>query len=207
MATYGGVVLAMVASGILLDHLRADELGESVGVRVMILGLQAFIGRATAIHVLPITLAGVIVTIAVGLVVVLGQRTGWRGVLFVVLALLMVFSYGRTRARVDAALNAWAMATAMEPVRDDVLAGQSAVRMRFVPDSEHPAASLGQQHQRRLVYQFYLPHQALYTDGTEPSRANAPYVFAPLRDPTMLANDAELVWSDPGVSIGLWFDP
>ena len=62
VATYGGVVLAMVASGILLDHLRADELGESVGVRVMILGLQAFIGTATAIHVLPITLAGVIVT-------------------------------------------------------------------------------------------------------------------------------------------------
>ena len=98
VATYGGVVLAMVGSGILLDHLRADELGKGVGVRVMILGLQAFIGTATAIHVMPITLAGVIVTITVGLVVVLGQRTGWRGALLVVLALLMVFSFGRTRA-------------------------------------------------------------------------------------------------------------
>jgi hypothetical protein len=207
LLTYGGVILATLLTGLLVNALRADQLAENVGVRVMILGLQTFLGTASAIRALPITLAGVVVMAAVALLVAIVQRTGWRAVLFVGLALLMVLSFGRTRARIDAGLNAWAMAGPMEPVRDDILADQDAVRMMFVPDSQHPTASLGKQRQRRLVYQFYLPHQALYTDGLEPDRDAVPYVFAPLLDPTMLANGAELVWSDPSVAIGLWFDP
>jgi hypothetical protein len=205
--TYGAVIATTIVTGLALYALRADELAEGIGVRVMILGLQTFIGTARSIDVLPITFAAVAVAAAVALAALAGQRLRWRGLLFVVLAVLIVVGYGRTRARIDAGLNAWAMATAMQPVRDDILADQSAVRMMFVPNGEHPLASLGQQRQRRLVYQFYLPQQALYTDGNEPDRADIPYVFAPLEDPTMLGNDAELVWSDPGVPIGLWFDP
>ena len=207
LVTFAGVIGATLVTGLLVNALRADQLAENVGVRVMILGLQTFLGTASAIRALPITLAGVVVMAAVAVMAVIVQRTGWRAVLFVGLGLLMVLSFGRTRARIDAGLNAWAMAGPMEPVRDDILADQDAVRMMFVPDSQHPTASLGQQRQRRLVYQFYLPHQALYTDGLEPDRNAVPYVFAPLLDPTMLANGAELVWSDPSVAIGLWFDP
>ena len=58
-----------------------------------------------------------------------------------------------------------------------------------------------------MLYQYYLPANPVIRDTDPAPQPWTPYVFAPLGDPDLVAAGAELLWRDPGVSIGLWEEP
>jgi hypothetical protein len=198
------VVIALVAAGVTLHLLRDEELRAGGAVRSMVLGLQAYVGEATAIRVLPVTVTAVLVSAVVIVTAVLAQS---RGALLLVAVVLLAVGYARTRPIVDRGMNSWAVAGDVQRVRDTILPPGAAVGIHFVPDGEDPAASWSEQRLRAMLYQFYLPENPLYRDGDLPPDRPTPFVFAPLGDPALTAAGAEVVWRDPRVAVGLWIDP
>lgn len=204
----GGVALVAIGLATALWWLRADELRQGLGVRSMILGLQPLIGPVRAILVPGVTALAVVVTALAALTAVLARRgrTG-AGLAAVVVIVALGVAHGRTSDNVDGALNSWNYSASMEPLRDAILADQTQVRVRFVPNSEDPAANTSQQRQRRMIYQFYLPDIAMYLDGDLPAGSEARYVFAPEDDPVLMSRGAQVVWTDPKVPMALYDDP
>jgi hypothetical protein len=200
------VALAIIGTGALLYVLRADELRSDAGVRSMILGLQSFTGRSDSIEVLQITLVGTLVAGVVVTATMLGNVRRCRGSVFVALFVLSLVGGARTRTIIDANLNAWATAGAVQGVRGGDLPTGAAFRFKFVPDRDDPAATYTQQRQRAMLYQFYLPGNPMSVDGAQPADLAPLYVFAPIDDVGLTASGAEVVWRDPVVPIGLWVD-
>ena len=198
------VVLALVAAGLTLHLLRDEELRAAGLVRSMVLGLQAYVGEASSIRALPVTVTAVVV---ITVVVVTAVVAPSRGAVVLVAVVLLAVGYARTRPIVDRSMNSWAVAEDVRTVRDTILPADVAVRIRLVPDEEDPAASWSDQRLRAMLYQFYLPENPLYRDSDLPPDRSTPYVFAPLGDPALTAAGAELVWRDPRVAVGLWVDP
>ncbi|MET0147482.1 MAG: hypothetical protein ABW328_22260 [Ilumatobacteraceae bacterium] len=199
------VVGVLAVTGTVLRILRDDELQASGGVRPMVLGLIGYVREAPGIRVVGITVtAALLVTGIVAMSIVARGRA--RGALVLVgVSVLLATGFVRTRDVVDRGTNGWGIADGMASIAA-VLPEDVAVREKLVPQSEDPSANWSQQRLRSMLYQYYLPHNALYRDGASDQPAT-PYVFAPLGDPDLLAAGAEVVWRDPGVSIGLWKEP
>lgn len=197
------VIGALVGTGLVLSATRQRDLRAGGMVRSMVLGLLAHVGDGT-VEVLSTTfvaaaLAAVISLLALGV----GARAR-APTLVVAAALLVSAGYARTRPVVDAGLNTWADAAAVEEVRGTLLPAGEMVRDRIGTSSR---VSTGEQRLRAKLYQFYLPANALYLDGDLPGGVWTPYVFAPLDDRTLVDAGATVVWRDPTVAIGLWVEP
>jgi hypothetical protein len=199
------VAAITVAAALVLVALKGDELRETV-TRAMVLGFQAVTGADATVPVVLVTSVSLVVGAALVVAAIAGRDH--RSVpLLVTVVLVLTWAGVRTRDVVDMSLNAWQRSGAVASLRDGPLQPGQAVRFRQVPTSERPSASWSDQRQRRMLYQFYLPHTPMYLDGDPRTDALTPYVFAPLRDPELSASGAELLWRDPSVSIGLWREP
>ncbi len=196
------VATAAIGAGVYLtsdDDLRAQSL-----LRPMVLGLVPYV-RNARLHVVDVTIVAVAL-MAVGLGAVVVARRGWwrQGVALAMAVVVLWAGYVRTRPVLDGALNSWASAGVVEEVRDTILPAGAPVRARFVDDA---LMTVGAQRLRAALYEFYLPENPLYVDGTMPDGRFTPYVFAPLDDDELAATGAEVVWRDPHVGIGLWVEP
>lgn len=198
------IVAALVVCGGVLWLTKDDVLGGNSLLRPMVLGLVAYLRRAP-LDVLAVTLAAAAVT-ALVFAAALVPRTRARLALVSVLAVaLFAVGYVRTRPVVDSALNSWSNASTLGEVRGVTLDDGVPVRLR-IPDrdgTEQTDQRRSQLRQRRAVYEFFLPENPLFLDGALPAGESSPFVFAALDDPQLVGH-AELVWRDPGASIGLW---
>ena len=96
-----------------------------------------------------------------------GRRTWrWWPVVAVLVPVLAV-GYVRTGDVVDVTRNSWAINDASIDRLRDALPSGAAVRFRVVPDSQDPTARWGDQRLRTMVYQFYLPTNAMTEDGAD----------------------------------------
>ena len=199
-----GVIVVTALCGVVLRLTSDDELRAQALLRPMVLGLIGY-ARSARLAVLGVTVAAVVL-MAIGLVLVVAARRGWwrQGIALALVAGLLVAGYRRTQPVLDAALNSWADAGAVEEVRGAVLAPGDVVRVRFSDDS---VVKVGVQRLRAALYEFYLPENPLYVDGDVPGDRWTPFVLAPIDDPELLDGDAEIVWRDPEIGIGLWVEP
>ena len=198
------VIVVTALCGVILRLTSDDELRAQALLRPMVLGLHGY-GRGARLAVLSVTVSAVVV-MAIGLVLVVVARRGWwrQGLALAFVAGLLVVGYRRTQPVVDAALNSWTDAGAIEEVRGEILEPGVPVRVRFTDDS---VVKVGVQRLRAALYEFYLPENPLYVDGAVPGGGETPFVLAPVDDPELLAGDAEVVWRDPELGIGLWVEP
>ncbi len=199
-----GVVLAVLGvAALVVEAARGDALAEPGIVRAMVLGLAAFTGfDAIDVPAISVFAALVIVVVAVAALVVRRRRRWWPVV--AVLVPVLAVGYVRTGDVVDVTLNSWAINDAsIERLRDALPSGEP-VRFRVVPNSQDPTARWGDQRLRTMVYQFYLPTNAMTEDAAEVAPG---YVFAPIGDPDLTAAGGEVRWRDPRFRIGLWLVP
>jgi len=199
-----GAVLAVLAiTAVVLEAARGDALAEPGIVRAMVLGLAAFTGLG-AIDVSAISIGAALVIGAVAAAALVGRRAWrWWPVVAVLVPVLAV-GYVRTGDVVDVTRNSWAINEASIERLRGVLPSGEAVRFRVVPDSQDPTARWGDQRLRTMVYQYYLPTNAMTEDGADVTPG---YVFAPIGDPDLTAAGAEVRWRDPRFPIGLWLVP
>jgi hypothetical protein len=195
----------MVATGVALETTHHEELRAPGIVRLMVLGIIGYDPAEATIEVGRVTAVSVAVLAMIGAFAVAAQPRPTRAPLFALLVVLVAVGYARTRPVVERGLNAWAVADAVEDVRGSVLP-PGPVRYRVVPDDSRPSATTAEQRQRAIVYQFYLPENTLYFEGSGDLRQWTPYVFAPVNDDRLVAADARIVWRDPAVAIGLWIE-
>ena len=200
------VVAATVACGVALRVWRDGDLRTPGAVRSMMLGLLAHLGATTEVRVIGITVVAVVLMAALGLLATAGRGRARSVIVGVSLAVLVVGGDARTRPVVDRGVNSWDIADDVSGLAG-VLPEGATVRMRLVPTREDPSATWAQQRLRSMLYQFYLPHNAVVRDAVPAPTPWTPYVFAPLHDADLEAAGAELLWRDPGVSIGLWEEP
>jgi hypothetical protein len=186
-----------------LSLTKADELAEAGMVRSMVLGVLGFLGRAR-MQVGPATMLAAALATAL-VVVALAMRQDRRAPIIGATAVVLVLAgYVRTRPVVDAALNAWTTASGVGALRGTVLPPGAPVRDRVARSA---LTSIGQQRQRLMLYEFYLPDNPFYRDGHTPDGVFAPYVFAPVDTPTLRDRGAQIVWRDPVAAIALWVEP
>ncbi|MET0324570.1 MAG: hypothetical protein ABW219_05045 [Ilumatobacteraceae bacterium] len=200
------VVAVTVGAGLVLRVWRDDELRAAGAVRSMMLGLLVHLGPSTQIRTVGITVVAAVLMVALvgGAVVASGRMR--QVIVGVSLTVLLVGGYARTRPVVDRGSNSWDIAADLRGL-PDVLPAGATVRMRLVPSRDDPSATWAQQRLRSMLYQFYLPANSVIRDTDPAPRPWTPYVFAPLRDPDLVAAGAELLWRDPAVSMGLWEEP
>jgi hypothetical protein len=204
----GAVAAATLAFGAVLHGLRDDELRASAGVRPMILGLQAFIGRPSSIKVIGITLVSIALLAGVIAVAALGRQVRAAPVVLLAVAVLVAVGDRRTRDIVDRNINGWAPTGVIADIRGTILPDHAPVDYFIVPDSQKPAAGQGKQRQRMAVYQFFLPRNE-FTVVTDPTQLSeeTPFVFAPAGNPDLVAAGAVIVWQDRSVPLALWVEP
>lgn len=200
----GAVAAATALIGLVLWATSDAELAAPDVLRMMVLGLAPFV-QTSPLDVLAVTAAavGLIATVA-GALALTRRTKARRAVAAVLVAALLALGYARARPVTDSALNTWASASAVQDVSGTLLPRGADVRNRLVPES---SVSIGAQWQRAMLYEFYLPFNTMYREGGEQPVDPTPYVFAPLDDPELRKRDAELLWRDPYVSIGLWQEP
>lgn len=195
----------LVGSGIGVHYVNGNALKEAVGVRPMIAGLVPFIGSGRSLEMT--YLVGVAGAFFVVLLVV-ARWPGWRSVgLVIVLSAALIGGGIRTHRGLSLRLNTWEKAVAVRAVQTDGLLPEGiVVGFKFVKESEHPSVNWDDQRRRAQLYQFYLPdHEFARDRGLDDSVG--PYVFAPLKDKDLVAADAKLLWSEPGIQMGLWLEP
>lgn len=203
-ALASGVVIAMVSSGIGVYLLHDETLSESVGVRPMIAGLLPWLGTNGSIHALWLTAAGVAGFLVL---LVLARWPGPRSaVLIGVVTVGLAVGGVRAHEALARQLNGWGVAAAVIEIDDGIVPTDATLGVRFVRDSDDPAASWNVQRRRAQLYQMYLPnHRFLRDQGTDDSVG--PYVFAPVGDPALVEVGAEVLWTDPGTGVALWREP
>jgi len=198
-----GVAAAIAATAVVLQVWRDEALGAQGAVRAMVLGLAAYSDEIT-IDVVAISRLALILVAVVGAAALVARRLDCRWAVLAVLLPLLAVSWVRARDVLDSNINSWALADATADRLRDALPSGEAVRFRVVPNDKDPAATWGDQRLRTMVYQFYLPQNAMTEDGP---KVGPGYVFAPLFDPDLLAAGGDVRWRDPRVRIGLWFVP
>jgi hypothetical protein len=196
------IAAVVVSGGVVLAFTRGDDLADAV-LRPMVLGLQPFTGDAVGVAVIRVTIVAVLAAAAL---TVLAVRARPAAVVAALVLLLLVGAL-RTDRAVDTSLNAWAVAADVRSLRGTVLAPGEPVRFKQVPPADDPAASWSSQRHRRMLYQFYLPENPMVMDGDPATDRLTPFVFAPARDPELLAAGAVVEWRDPGAAIALWRVP
>lgn len=206
VATAGGVLIALVASGLAVERWHGDAIRSSYGVRSMIAGLLAFVDGNDVLDAQRVTLitAGVFGCLIV--LIAAAQVRDARPLVVAVTAsaavLMMAVGAVRTERVADLRLNGWANAVAVREI-DELVPEGAVLGMRPVPDSQDPIVRWITQRQRFQLYQMFLPHRTFVRDRGVDDDVG-PYVFAPLRDPDLTQAGAELVWTDPSSQIGLW---
>jgi hypothetical protein len=198
------VIATTAVCGIVLRLTSDDELRAQALLRPMVLGLVGYV-RTARLVVLDVTASAVMVMAVALTVVLVSRRRGVRrAVAVAVVAALLVAGYRRAQPVIDASLNSWASAGAVESVRGAVLPPGAAVRARFVDDS---SVKVGVQRLRTAVYEFYLPENPIYVEGEVPRGVQTPFVFAPVDDVELRRSGGEVVWRDPDLAMGLWVQP
>ncbi|MGH9272730.1 MAG: hypothetical protein ACRDZ2_15840, partial [Ilumatobacteraceae bacterium] len=199
------VVAVLIGTTAVVEIWRADALAEPGIVRAMVLGLAAFTGF-DAIDVVAVARWAVIVVVLVALGAIATRSIGRRWSFVAALVPLLVVGFARTSHVVEGAMNSWALpAASVDQLRQELPSGE-AVRFRVVPNREDPAASWGDQRLRTMVYQFYLPTNAM-TEETPDAAVTAGWVFGPVGDPGLTDAGGEVRWRDPRYRIGLWLVP
>jgi hypothetical protein len=204
---FAAMAATMLAALTVLQLWRGDELGADGTTPAMILGIRPYLVRDLTIDPVAVTVAALGVLAVVALAVLAARRARRPSLALLALLPLLLVAGLRTREDVDRNLNSWALPDAARRELHDVLPPGQPVRMRIVPTSDRPAAAYTDQRLRSMLYQFYLPENALSVDGTDGNTSSSPFVFAPLGDDVLEAAGAVVVWRDPTVPIGLWRQP
>ncbi len=196
--------IALCSTAVGVYFVDGKALRAAVGVRPMVAGLVPFVGMGKSINVLllsGIALGGFLVLL------VLCRRPGPRSIGLLVVVLGVVLTSGlRTHDGLSLRLNTWEKASAVLEIEDGIIPPGADIGVRFVLEKDEPAATWDDQRRRAQLYQFYLPGHRFSRDTGIDDNVG-PYVFAPLRDKTMVAGGAKLLWSDPNVQVGLWLEP
>ena len=196
----GVIAVAIVALGMTLYVTSRHDLGSEGGVRAMVLGLQSFLGRSTAmsLSVMSITVAAALITLLVAGAAWLSLRVGSQVPLIAVLVILVLVSVRRTDDVMSRTTDAWARPT-IERLDESVLT-QDAPIDYLLEEGSSDTVSM-------MIYQFYLPHHEfrVVSDPLEPSPTR--FVFAPDDNDELSDAGAELVWRDPLSTNGLWVRP
>ena len=198
-----GVAVAVVATGFAVETSDRGQLQAPGLVRAMVIGLLPFIGSAAAIEVSRATAWALVALAAIVVTRQLARDVGAKVVVGLLLAVLVSVGYARTRPVIDLGLNAWRTGATVTASR---LPAGAVVRIRLVPDSEHPAISRAAQRFQATLYQFYLPANHFVLDDDETAQLT-PFVFAPVHDEVLTMNGARMVWRDPLVPMALWVEP
>jgi hypothetical protein len=194
------VVGAVVVAGLVLRWTSDDRLQERGLLRSMVLGLISYLGHGR-VQVLGVTVVAASLTAAL-LCVALAARGGPRTALIAAAAVaLVVVGFVRTRPIVDAARNTWANASSIADVRGSVLQPGAMVRVRIERSSTSP---VGQQRQRLMLFEFFLPENTFYRDGHTPGGAWTPFLLAPVDDVGLREEGARIAWRDPASGVVLW---
>lgn len=212
-AVVAAVAASMISTGLAVDLLHGDAIRERYGVRGMIAGLLPFVDGNDTLHIWRSSLMAAALLLGLSGLIALA-RAGWMpspatAGIFVVGAILVITTFAvavnRTERVADRRLNGWQVASDVATVNEIVPPGLP-VAVRPVPSSREPVVNWVPQRQRYMLYQLYLPERTFLRDrGVDDDIG--PYVFAPLRDPDLLDVGAELVWTDPGIQVGLWKEP
>jgi hypothetical protein len=195
----------LVGTGIGVYYVDGAALNEAVGVRPMIAGLVPYIGGGRSLEMVYLTGAA-LALFAVALLVC--RWPGPRSVgLCLVLVAVMVGGGIRTHRGLSLRLNTWGKAIDVRTVETaGILPKGVTVGFKFVKESEHPTVNWDDQRRRAQLYQFYLPDYEFVRDrGVDDSVG--PYVFAPTKDKDLIAAGAKLLWTEPGIPMGLWLEP
>ena len=206
--TLGRVFVAVAATMIgavaVLQVWRGDDVAGEGATSAMILGIRPHLGRDLRIDAVRVTVIAVSVLAIVAIVCFAARHARSSSLVLVALVPLVVVADLRTRDAVDRNLNSWVLPDAARRELHEVLPPGQPVRQRIVPTRDRPAAAYTAQRLRSLLYQFYLPENALSVDGTSDSVSSSPFVFAPLGDDVLEAAGAVVVWRDPTVPMALW---
>lgn len=199
MAAIGG---ATVGAGAGVRAINGEAFADSAGVRPMISGLLPFMGTASSIEVLTVSL-GAVAVLAVILAVSFSTR---RGAGLAALAVVLVAVAGvRTHEAINLRLNSWQPTTRVAEI-DNLVPPDTTLGVKFVRDAEYPKVGWDDQRRRIQLYQFSLPNHLVLRDRGVDDDVG-PYVFAPLEDPELEAAGAAVVWRDPTIQYALWREP
>ncbi len=204
---FAAMAATMVAALAVLQLWRGDELGADGTTPAMILGIRPYLVRDLTIDPVAVTVAALGVLAVVALAACAARRARRPSLALLALVPLLLVAGLRTREDVDRNLNSWALPDAARRELHEVLPPGQPVRMRIVPTRDRPAAAYTDQRLRSMLYQFYLPENALSVDGTDGNTSSSPFVFAPLGDDVLEAAGAVVVWRDPTVPMALWREP
>ena len=204
---FAAMAATMVAALAVLQLWRGDELGADGTTPAMILGIRPYLVRDLTIDPVAVTVAALGVLAVVALAACAARRARRPSLALLALVPLLLVAGLRTREDVDRNLNSWALPDAARRELHEVLPPGQPVRMRIVPTRDRPAAAYTDQRLRSMLYQFYLPENALSVDGTDGNASISPFVFAPLGDDVLEAAGAVVVWRDPTVPMALWREP
>ena len=197
-----GVVAAIVAASVGIEHVAGEALADGVGVRPMVAGLMPAIGSRSDIDVVRVAAVSIIL-MAVFVVAALASK---RGIALAIVAIPLLMIAGiRTRDALSLRLNSWAPATDVVAI-DELIPPDAPIGVRFVREKDKPNVTWDDQRRRAQLYQFALPHHRFdrdhgLTDGV------GPYVFAPSNDKILRDAGGEILWTDSKVKLSLWREP
>lgn len=199
------VACTMVATALVVGVRHGDQLGDDIGLRMMVPGLLPYVGRDDSIPVPLITataLAVLVIVVATATWAGASRRASTRQIVAVVALIggLLVVSATRVHHALSINLNSWDIAEAAVQLDDAVPAGE---KIGLISDGDSFYENILEQRQRYQVYQLYLPDHEMVWER-DPSDLTTSYVIAPFRNPALLEADAEIVWRDPDKSIALW---
>ncbi len=195
----------LVGSAIGVHYVHGKALREAVGVRPMIAGLVPFIGGGRSLDMTYLAAAAGALFVVL---LIVARWSGRRSIgLMIVLSAALIGGGIRTHRGLSLRLNTWGKAVEVRAVETDgILPEGVVVGFKFVKESEHPSVTWDDQRRRAQLYQFYLPDYQFARDrGLDD--AVGPYVFAPLKDKDLVAANATLLWTEPGIQMGLWLEP
>jgi hypothetical protein len=199
-----GVAATTAAAGWAIAVVAGEALGDGAGVRPMIAGLMPVVGTGPAIPIGSVTLTAIVVLAVFALAAAVTPRRAAPTVLAVLATAGLLFGGIRTHEALSIRLNSWQ--PAMEVVAiDELLPADAPLGVKFVRDSDYPAASWDDQRRRAQLYQFALPHHRFLRDRGLDDDVG-PYVFAPLGDKQLSASGAKVLWRDPKVKVALWME-
>jgi hypothetical protein len=194
------ITATSIAAGVLVTTAmllgwRSTQLDVDDGLEPMILGLQPFIRSETTVRALDIAAAALVISAAVVASAVFSARR--RSVaLSTVLVALVVAGTISTRTVINREWDDRGDYSAVEAIQDGVLADAEPVDY-FLPRGSNST-------NRLMLYQMYLPRHEFVVIDDVLDQVSSPMVFAPERDPELLAAGAVLVWADPDHPFGLW---